>query len=643
MTIVVPGSIRVLMPNGRVTEMKLETYLAGAVFSEMGGSAPLEALKAQAVASRTYAASAQRHAEVGADVCTTAHCQEWKRVDPIVAPEVFRAVSETWGIVAAFDGKLIDAFFFEHCDGHTRSAPDVHMPPVPYLQTVPCDCGFVALKGHGVGLCQRGAIVMARRGATFEVILKHYYCYVTLVASGRDLPNGTSMPAAPLTRPSVRPAHAPTPSKHAKTSSAPTHKGKTSHKPVSPQRPAPAKPDKPRASPPLKRKEPPPVPPPSLGSKQAADKPAERTALGAKPILPSPPSAPPPSVETAPRVATPPAAVELPPTPKVEQEQAPSAPPATVITPADAQARVSPPPQPTLEQPAVVEPQPPEVPAPVAPSEGSAAVVTETTPPLAIEPTMPTAFPAVAPAEGTPSAEILGPQEASAEGAAASAEIEDASRVEAAEPTEAVLPPHVAAAPQAGTETEVLAETGTHVELPPVPDYVAALNDPSLLAVSPLREPVETESLSEPISEVVPAPIDLSAAPTEDELESIGVSAPLIEETPVVQEAQPEPCEPDSLPEVTSPAPKTGKPMRVHIDHLPGERMIAGCLSTPGIMITVLDQRGNETLVMSGSAPHYGEGGFETVVEEDGCYVVWIDGEPIKLEVHANTAFIHII
>src|SRR5512142_3383082 len=141
MGVVVPGLIRVLMPNGQVVGMKLETYLAGVVVGEIGANGPLEALKAQAVASRTYAASAHRHPELGADVCTTAHCQEWKRADPVVAPEVFRAVTETWGIVAINDGRLIDAFFFEHCDGHTRSSQDLAMAPVSYLQSVDCACG----------------------------------------------------------------------------------------------------------------------------------------------------------------------------------------------------------------------------------------------------------------------------------------------------------------------------------------------------------------------------------------------------------------------------------------------------------------------------------------------------------------------
>lgn len=171
----IPMTLRMLMPNGSVEEIKLETYLAGVVAAEMGTDAPLEALKAQAVAARTYAIAAQRHPEHNADVCTTEHCQRWKRVDPTAAPEVFRAVSETWGIVAMYGGQLINTFFFEHCDGRTRNAEAMHLPTLPYLRGVDCPCGFLSLKGHGVGMCKRGAVVMARRNASFEQILRHYY------------------------------------------------------------------------------------------------------------------------------------------------------------------------------------------------------------------------------------------------------------------------------------------------------------------------------------------------------------------------------------------------------------------------------------------------------------------------------------
>ncbi len=198
--IILPELLRVLMPEGPVAEVKLETYLASVVGTEMSPSAPIEALKVQAVASRTYVASAHRHPEANADVCTTAHCQRWRRIDPIVAPEVFRAVSETWGIIAAHDGKLIDAYYFEHCDGKTRNAEDVLTTSLPYLRSVECPCGFVGMRGHGLGLCQRGVIVMARRGATFEQILRHYYRGVVIQRAThseppQSAPKPTEMPA----------------------------------------------------------------------------------------------------------------------------------------------------------------------------------------------------------------------------------------------------------------------------------------------------------------------------------------------------------------------------------------------------------------------------------------------------------------
>ncbi len=192
----IPTTLRVLMPDGRVEEIKLETYLAGVVAAEMGTEAPLEALKAQAVAARTYAIAAQRHPEHNADVCTTEHCQKWKRVDPTTAPEVFRAVSETWGIVAMHNGQLINTFFFEHCDGRTRSAEEMHLPALPYLRGVDCSCGFLSLKGHGIGMCKRGAIVMARRNASFEQILRHYYRGVVIARMEMETATTERAPAA---------------------------------------------------------------------------------------------------------------------------------------------------------------------------------------------------------------------------------------------------------------------------------------------------------------------------------------------------------------------------------------------------------------------------------------------------------------
>jgi len=79
----------------------------------------------------------------------------------------------------------------------------------------------------------------------------------------------------------------------------------------------------------------------------------------------------------------------------------------------------------------------------------------------------------------------------------------------------------------------------------------------------------------------------------------------------------------------------------VHIDHLPGHRMIAGSLEAAGIPITVTDPHGNQTTVTSGNATHYGEGGFETIALEDGHFIVSIQEQRIEVDVQGETVFIH--
>lgn len=439
--VILPVWIRVWMPDDRVEEMKLETYLAGAVAAEMGINAPLEALKAQAVASRTYVVSARRHAEHNADVCVTAHCQKWKRVDPVTAPDVFRALTETWGMVAANESELIQAFFFEHCDGHTRNAEAMLMPASPYLRGVSCPCGFLTLKGHGVGLCKRGAIVMARRGASFEQILSHYYRGVSVIRIE------SANHVAPE-REEIKPPRAPEPLKKTRAPRKPAlapikHKTETRDTP---------------------RPEPPPV----------------------APAMPAQPSVP---------IAEPDIWVE----------------PVRVQEPEFID---------TTE--AVVQPA-----APIAKPAFSA-------------PTMPAEFTARA----EPQAQTVDP------------------------------------AP---------------IELP---------------------KPVAEPALSQPTTEIaIPA----------DALVPVEPAAPVIDEA--------------NLPALEEAVVGTGK--RMHVDHLPGARMIAGALPRVGVPITIYDARGAQTVVFSGDAPHYGDGGFETRVAEDGVYVVAIDGHRIQVHVQDETVFIH--
>ncbi len=138
------GRMKVLARGGEallVNELNLERYLRGVVPAEMGPAQfpELEALKAQAVAARTYAvAHLGDHAEEGYDLCATPACQVYGGVDA-EHPLSDRAVAETAGVVATWGGRPIDAMYTSTCGGHTEDAgllfPDRAQP---YLVGVAC-------------------------------------------------------------------------------------------------------------------------------------------------------------------------------------------------------------------------------------------------------------------------------------------------------------------------------------------------------------------------------------------------------------------------------------------------------------------------------------------------------------------------
>ncbi|HVT18751.1 MAG TPA: SpoIID/LytB domain-containing protein [Thermoanaerobaculia bacterium] len=135
-----------------VNELPAEDYLRGVVPSEMGPEQyrQLEALKAQAVAARTYTLrNLGEFAREGYDICATPRCQVYGGMD-VEHPLSDRAVAETAGQVLLYHGELVDALYSSTCGGHTE---DVHvMFPLkeeePYLKGVPCiEEGFVHLPG----------------------------------------------------------------------------------------------------------------------------------------------------------------------------------------------------------------------------------------------------------------------------------------------------------------------------------------------------------------------------------------------------------------------------------------------------------------------------------------------------------------
>jgi hypothetical protein len=177
-SLTIPDGLRIQIAGGQVEEMLVDEYLKGVVPTEMGLQKPLEALKAQAIAARSFAVTTRRHTLEGFDLCTTAHCQVWKPQNRY--PDSDQAVVETAGRVVTYKGRVVAAHFFGHCDGHTRNSEEVWSGKIAYYRSVPCICGYTRLYGHGVGMCQRGAAAMAKQGADAEQILTHYYTGVEI-------------------------------------------------------------------------------------------------------------------------------------------------------------------------------------------------------------------------------------------------------------------------------------------------------------------------------------------------------------------------------------------------------------------------------------------------------------------------------
>jgi stage II sporulation protein D len=134
-----------IFPNaqGRLTvvnTLDLETYLRGVVPKEMGAweFPNLEALKAQAVAARTYAvANRGKRAADGFDMGDTVADQVYGGRDGEQSL-TDRAVQETEGLFATYGGQPIQALFMANCGGHTTNVADVFGGDAPYLRAVPC-------------------------------------------------------------------------------------------------------------------------------------------------------------------------------------------------------------------------------------------------------------------------------------------------------------------------------------------------------------------------------------------------------------------------------------------------------------------------------------------------------------------------
>ena len=126
-------------------KLPLEDYLVQVVSSEASVEDEPEALKALAVAARTYALkNLRRHKNEGYDFCSTTHCQRFET--DAARPALIAAVKETSGMVLRDDqGQIIDAYFSASCGGMTANIKALWGVDAPaYLHGVRddyCDSG----------------------------------------------------------------------------------------------------------------------------------------------------------------------------------------------------------------------------------------------------------------------------------------------------------------------------------------------------------------------------------------------------------------------------------------------------------------------------------------------------------------------
>jgi stage II sporulation protein D len=131
--------ILVQVPGGKEPiELRLEDYVAGVVGAEMPASFPPEALKAQAVAARSYALTRKIEAQAANkshDIVTGVLAQAFTR-EP--GPAARAAARATEGEVLALGMEPVEAYFHASCGGRTEGGYAALGRDLPYLVSVPC-------------------------------------------------------------------------------------------------------------------------------------------------------------------------------------------------------------------------------------------------------------------------------------------------------------------------------------------------------------------------------------------------------------------------------------------------------------------------------------------------------------------------
>ena len=142
-----PIVIRLLDEStNEIININLEDYIIGVVAAEMPASFELEALKAQAVAARTFAMYKKETRNLDYDLIKGVKDQAYKDNKTLLAQwkvnfftnylKIRQAVEETQGQVLTYNGEVINAFYFSMSNGYTENCELVFAQDLPYLNSV---------------------------------------------------------------------------------------------------------------------------------------------------------------------------------------------------------------------------------------------------------------------------------------------------------------------------------------------------------------------------------------------------------------------------------------------------------------------------------------------------------------------------
>lgn len=158
-----------------INDLPLEEYILGVVPSEMPSKWSYEALKAQAIAARSYAiANRGKRGSRGYDLKDTPEDQAYGGA----SSETYstnKAVIETKGIVVTYNKKVIPAYYSASAGGHTVNSGQIWNKDLPYLRSVPSFDEGISKNGHGIGMSQHGANNLAKQGYNAYQILTYFY------------------------------------------------------------------------------------------------------------------------------------------------------------------------------------------------------------------------------------------------------------------------------------------------------------------------------------------------------------------------------------------------------------------------------------------------------------------------------------